>query len=116
MMYALNDLLMKMGAPEVKTRGHIEWHYFDRKDNALAGFTEIRLVAGGEHLIAELKHIKENYEDDTGTLHRTYTESFYLYAERAARDGHFRIMRHEAVVQGILRFLAEKATAEAEGM
>ncbi|MBI1215256.1 MAG: hypothetical protein GC185_05480 [Alphaproteobacteria bacterium] len=93
MIYALNDLLMKMGAPEVKRRGRIEWHYFDRRDDALAGFAEIRLGAGGEHLIAELKHIRENYEDDKGAFHRTYTESFYLYAERMADGAHYRIKK-----------------------
>lgn len=91
MMYALNDLLMKMGAPETRERGRIEWHYFDKKKNGLAGYAEIRLEAGGERLIAEMKHIKENYEDDTGKLHPVYTESFYLYAERTARAGYYRI-------------------------
>jgi hypothetical protein len=93
MIYALNDLLMKMGASEVKTRGRIEWHYFDSAADAPAGFAEIRLGAGGAHLIAELKHIKENYEDDTGTRHPTYTESFYLYAERTENAGHYRIKK-----------------------
>lgn len=91
MMYALNDLLMKMGAPEARDRGRIEWHYFDKTKNGLAGFAEIRLEAGGERLIAEMKHIKENYEDDKGRIHPVYTESFYLYAERTARAGYYRI-------------------------
>jgi len=91
MMYALNDLLMKMGAPEARERGRIEWHYFDKQKNGLAGYAEIRLEAGGERLIAEMKHIKENYEDDTGKLHPVYTESFYLYAERTARAGYYRV-------------------------
>src|SRR5215210_7261202 len=91
MMYALNDLLLKMGAPEARERGRIEWHYFDKVKNGLAGFAEIRLEAGGERLIAEMKHIKENYEDDAGKMHPVYTESFYLYAERTARAGYYRI-------------------------
>lgn len=91
MMYALNDLLIKMGAPEARERKLIEWHYFDKVKNGLAGFAEIRLEAGGERLIAEMKHIKENYEDDTGKMHPVYTESFYLYAERTARAGYYRI-------------------------
>jgi hypothetical protein len=91
MMYALNDLLMKMGAPEARDRGRIEWHYFDKNKSGLAGFAEIRLEAGGERLIAEMKHIKENYEDDKGRIHPVYTESFYLYAERTARAGYYRI-------------------------
>ena len=93
MIYALNDLLMKMGAPEVKERGRIEWHYFDKIKNGLAGFAEIRLEAGGERLIAEMKHIRENYADDEGKLHPVYTESFYLYAERTARAGYYRITK-----------------------
>lgn len=93
MFYALDDLLGKMGAPEVKARGRMGWHYFDGKDGALAGFADIRLGAGGAHLIAELKHIKENYEDDTGAFHPTYTESFYLYAERLPREGYYKIAK-----------------------
>ncbi|MDE1152861.1 MAG: hypothetical protein PW788_10025 [Micavibrio sp.] len=91
MMYALNDLLQKMGAPEVRERGHIEWHYFDKTKNALEGFAEIRLEAGGERLVAEMKSIRENYIDDLGETHPVYTESFYLYAERTARAGYYRI-------------------------
>lgn len=60
--------------------------------------------------------------DTTDTLAKANeTEAFLrLYPAitslQVTGDGHFRIMRHEAVVQGILRFLAEKTTAEAEGM
>lgn len=91
MIYALNDLLQKMGAPEVREKGRIEWHYFDKIRNALGGFAEIRLEAGGERMIAEMKSIRENHTDDEGRLHPVYTESFYLYAERTARAGHYRI-------------------------
>jgi hypothetical protein len=82
MIYTLNDLLMKMGAPEVKEKNHIRWHYFDRVNNEIAGFAEIRLIDGGQRLIAELQHLRHNYEDDTGKVHSTYTESFYLHAEK----------------------------------
>ncbi len=91
MIYGLNDLLQKMGAPEVRERGRIEWHYFDKVKNALNGCAEIRLEAGGERLRAEMKNIKENFTDDAGDTHPVYTESFYLYAERTARAGHYRI-------------------------
>lgn len=93
MLYSLHDLLIKMGAPEVRDRGQMEWHYFDKKKNALAGFAEIRLEAGGERLVAELRHLRENYTDDAGATHQAYTESFCLYAERTARPGHYRITR-----------------------
>jgi hypothetical protein len=93
MLYSLHDLLMKLGSPEVRERGRMEWHYFDKKKNALAGFAEIRLEAGGERLTAEMRHLRENYSDDQGTVHAQYTESFYLYAERTARPGHYRITK-----------------------
>ncbi|HYD18037.1 MAG TPA: hypothetical protein VEF76_06135, partial [Patescibacteria group bacterium] len=93
MLYAIHDLLQKMGAPEAKERGHIEWHYFDKTKKQLTGFAEIRFEAGGERLIAEMKHIKENYEDDTGRHHASYIESFYLYAERTARAGYYRVTK-----------------------
>lgn len=93
MLYAINDLLQKMGAPEAKERGRIEWHYFDTLKKNLEGFAEIRFEAGGERLIAEMKHIKKNYEDDAGKLHPVYTESFYLYAERTARAGYYRVTK-----------------------
>jgi len=91
MIYFLNDLLQKMGAPEVREKGRIEWHYFDKTRNTLGGFAEIRMEAGGERLIAEMKTVRENHTDEDGKLHPVYTESFYLYAERTARAGHYRI-------------------------
>jgi hypothetical protein len=93
MLYSLHDLLIKMGAPEVRDRGHMEWHYFDRKNNALGGFAEIRLDAGGERLTAELRHLRENYTGEDGEIHAEYTESFCLYAERTARPGHYRVTK-----------------------
>lgn len=93
MMYSLHDLLLKMGAPETREKGRMEWHYFDRKKNALAGFAEIRLEAGGESLVAEMRHIRENHTDDDGKKHSTYTESFYFHAERTARPGHYRVTK-----------------------
>ena len=93
MLYSLHDLLIKMGAPEVREKGRMEWHYFDKKKNALAGFAEIRLEAGGERLTAEMRHLRHNYSDDTGKLHPEYTETFYMYAERTARPGHYRITK-----------------------
>lgn len=93
MLYAINDLLQKMGAPEAKERGRIEWHYFDAVKKNLEGFAEIRFEAGGERLVAEMKQIKKNYEDDAGKLHPVYTESFYLYAERTARAGYYRVTK-----------------------
>lgn len=93
MIYALNELLTKMGAPEVRERGRIEWHYFDKARNGIAGYAEIRLQAGGEELVAEMRHIRENFEDDEGRVHPVYTESFYLYAERTARAGCYRVTK-----------------------
>ena len=93
MLYSLHDLLLKMGAPEVREKGRMEWHYFDKDKNALAGFAEIRLDSGGERLTAEMRHLRYNYSDDQGKLHPEYTETFFMHAERTARPGHFRITK-----------------------
>lgn len=93
MMYHLHDLLKKMGAPELKSRPRLEWYYFDKARNMLAGFAEIRLEAGGEFLVAELKRYREDHIDDDGRHHDVFEESFFLYAERTARPDHYRITR-----------------------
>ena len=73
MMYRLDDLLKKMGAPEVRERGRVEWHYFDKKTKELAGYAEIRMEAGGEFLVAEIKRLHDRFEDDHGVTHKNYT-------------------------------------------
>lgn len=93
MIYDLQSLLSKMGAPEVREKGDISWHYFDAAKNRIAGAAEIRLEAGGERLIAELKHIRENVEDDNGKTHPVYIDNFFMAAERTARPGHYRVIR-----------------------
>lgn len=75
MMYTLNDLLTKMGAPEAKEKGHLCWHYFDRTDDEAGGFAAVRLTEGGKYLIAEMGRSR-TVEDGIGG------ESFYLCAER----------------------------------
>lgn len=82
MIYTLNELLTKMGAPETKEKGRLGWHYFDKVEQEVAGFAEIRLINGGQALVAELQRQRHNYEDDAGTVHPTYSESFYLHAEK----------------------------------
>ena len=91
MMYALNDLLTKMGAPETRHKGAMHWYYFDRITREIAGFAEVRLEEGGKHLVAELKHLRHNYEDDSGRVYPTYTESFYLFAEKAGAQ--YKVMK-----------------------
>lgn len=82
MLYALNDLLLKMGAPEAAEKGRISWHYFDTEESEMAGSAEIKMIDGGNALTAELKHLRRNYEDDAGRVHSAYEESFYLHAEK----------------------------------
>jgi len=83
MIYTLNDLLIKMGAPEVREKNHMHWHYFDKASREIAGFAQICLIDDGHRLIAELQHLRHDYEDDAGRTHPVYNESFYLHAERA---------------------------------
>lgn len=86
MIYTLNELLTKMGAPEVREKNRIEWHYFDAARSDLAGYAEVRLEAGGRRLVAELRHTRENYEDDHGDIHAQFEETFHLVAERAGPE------------------------------
>jgi hypothetical protein len=86
MIYKLDELLTKMGAPEVIEKNRVEWHYFDKACNDLAGFAEVRLEAGGQRLVADLRHVRENYEDDHGDVHAQFEETFHLVAERAGPD------------------------------
>jgi len=87
MIYGLKELLTKMGAPEVYDRGQVEWHYFDSLKNDIAGYAEVRLEAADTRLVAELKHTRENYEDDLGMMHERFEESFYLKAVRVEGEG-----------------------------
>ena len=50
MMYLLDDLLAKMGAPDLKEKGRLEWFYFDPVRQDIGGAAEIRFEAGGERL------------------------------------------------------------------
>lgn len=84
MIYHLRDLLQKMGAPELRDRKRLEWYYFDRATSQIAGFAEIRLEAGGEFLVAELKRYQDGQD---------MQESFFMYAERTARPEHYRVTR-----------------------
>lgn len=93
MIYHLRELLKKMGAPDLGDKRRLEWYYFDKARNQLAGFAEIRLEAGGEFLVAELKRYQDNHIDDNGKKHERFEESFFLYAERTARPDHYRVTR-----------------------
>ncbi len=93
MMYSLYDLLIKMGAPEVKEKKCIEWHYFDDAKKELAGFAEIKLDPKGHRLTAELKHLHKDFHDEDGNVYPTYTETFYLEAERIGGSDSYRVAK-----------------------
>jgi hypothetical protein len=93
MIYDLDTLLLKLGAPDVREKKALSWYYFDEAKKDLAGAAEIRLEAGGERLIAELKHIRANFEDDAGDIHSKHTDTVYFAAERTARPGHYRVTK-----------------------
>jgi hypothetical protein len=84
MVYALKELLVKMGIPEtdLMERRHVEWHYFDTARIDLAGFAEVRMEEAGSRLVAELRHTKQDYEDDHGTMHDHFEQTFHMVAER----------------------------------
>lgn len=88
MMYTLDELLMKMGAPEAREKGQMRWHYFDKSSTGeeIGGYAEVRLLDGGKSLIAEMKQQRHVIADDdsAGGAEKLYSESFYLYAERTA--------------------------------
>lgn len=109
-MYLLKDLLTKLGAPEVEERGRIEWHYFTGDRRETASFAEVRMEAAGERLVAELKQVRENAEDDDGNIQPQRTDRFFLYAERTARPEHYRVTR--IVLDGIEHAKPSKAVCE----
>jgi hypothetical protein len=74
MMYSLDELLMKMGAPEAKEKGHMHWHYFDRMSGEIGGYAEVRLMDGGESLVAELRQQQNGQAE---------AESLFLHARRS---------------------------------
>ena len=82
MMYALEDLLKKMGTPEALERTRVEWHYFDKAFSDLAGFAEVRIEGKGARVVAELRQVRENVADDHGIVHAQVEESFRLVASR----------------------------------
>lgn len=86
MFYALEELLAKMGVPEVKHRNRIEWHYFDETFTDLAGYAEVRLEEEGRRLVVEQSRTRENYEDDHGNIHAQYEETFSMTAEHVGED------------------------------
>jgi hypothetical protein len=81
MIYTLNELLTKMGAPEAREKGSLRWHSFDKDKSEITSFAEIRVIDDGRRLIAELQRLRHNYEDDAGTVHPVYIETFYMHAE-----------------------------------
>lgn len=93
MTYALTELLAKLGAPEVEETEHVRWTYFKKENTEIGGFAEIRLEDDGRRLVAELRHWKENIEDDDGVLHCALRESFYLHAIGLADHGRFRVTK-----------------------
>lgn len=91
MIYAIKELLTKMGAPEATEKKQIEWFYFNKDNRDIGGMASIRFEANGERLIAELKQVRENVEDDDGNIVAKQTDTFFMAAERTAREGHYRI-------------------------
>jgi hypothetical protein len=94
MMYTLEELLTKMGAPEAKEKGQMRWHYFDRASGEskngseaaqeMGGYAEVRLLDGGEALVAEMKQMRNVAVDDGAQgSEKLYSESLYLYARRS---------------------------------
>lgn len=92
MIYHLHELLSKMGAPEVREKSRLQWHYCDADTGAVAGFADIRLEAGGERLVAELEAIRSDDEKADSPDHAA-EDRFHLLAERTARPDYFRVLQ-----------------------
>lgn len=90
MIYHLNELLTKMGAPEAREKPRLEWYYFDDTGSAIAGYADIRFDLGGERLVAELKAPRTADEIDISPDAATH-DRFHMVAERTARPFYFRI-------------------------
>jgi len=91
MIYHLHELLTKMGAPEVREKTRLQWHYCDAESGAVEGFADIRLEAGGERLVAELQALRSDTEQ-AQSPDSAAEDRFYLLAERTARPNYFRVL------------------------
>jgi len=91
MIYHLHELLTKMGAPEVREKTRLQWHYCDAESGAVEGFADIRLEAGGERLVAELQALRSDTEQEQSP-DTAAEDRFYLLAERTARPNYFRVL------------------------
>lgn len=91
MMYHLHELLTKMGAPELREKYRLHWHYCDADSGNVAGFADIRLEAGGERLVAELKALRSD-DEQSESPDPSREDHFHLMAERTARPDYFRVL------------------------
>lgn len=91
MAYILQDLLKKIGSPEVQVKKESRWYYTDDTDSEYGGFADIKLQQDNMVLTVDLYHRKNKYEDDIGTIHSEKVESFSMQAERSLKDGLFYI-------------------------
>ncbi len=83
MKYTLDELLMKMGAPEVQEKGVVSWHYFDKEGDGAGGFAEVRLADSGKFLIAEMTYLRQSDpEESVIKWQHVCHENFYLCAEK----------------------------------
>lgn len=86
MVYRLQELLTRLGAPDTLEKDHVEWHYFDAQGFDLAGCAEVRMEASGGRLVAEIRHSHQEREDDQGLFDAQFTQAFYMSAVLIGRD------------------------------
>lgn len=86
----LEDLLVKLGVPEVLESGTQRWHYTDEKDPDVGGFAEVRLEAKGKQLVAELKHWRKNMLTEDGVC-EPMLQTAHLRATRVGDTDRFSV-------------------------
>ena len=86
MTYKLKELLLKIGSPELEEKRELSWHYFDKEKKDIEAFADLRLLDGGNALVAEQQRFRQDYEDDDGQIHETYVEAFYLHAKKIGEN------------------------------
>ena len=91
MAYTLQDLLKKIGSPEVKARKETRWYYTDQEDSEYGGFADIKLHDNDTILTIDLYHRKNKEKDGIGIVHNEKIESFAMQAEKSTKDGLFHI-------------------------
>lgn len=85
----LEDLLLKLGVPEVEDTGRQRFHYTDKDDAEVGGFADVRMEGQGQYLTADLKHWRKGVMEDEGHVVPSLIQSVHVRATRLGQSDLF---------------------------